>query len=207
MLRLEGFEPSVAHDAHAGLKAFRELEPDLVVLDHFLPGMSGQEVCEQIRKQSSIPVIMLTANAHEDTVVALLESGADDYVTKPFRPRQLLARIRAVLRRAGLARETAEEHIRVGDVDLDLRTRQVSCEGRVLNLTPTEFRLLQYLAQNAGRVLTYDQLIEHVWGFDGEGNEGLVRVHMSRLRKKLGDGPSRRRVLSYSRIGYALATG
>ncbi|MBI4494797.1 MAG: response regulator transcription factor [Chloroflexi bacterium] len=205
VLRLEGYEPRVAHDAQAGLDAFRKAPPDLVVLDHFLPGMTGQEVCQRIRQQSSVPIIMLTASAHEETIVGALEGGADDYVTKPFRPRQLLARMRAVLRRAGRAEAEADERIAVGPIVLDLRTREVTCADQPVSLTPTEFRLLHYLATNAGRVLTFEQIIQHVWGFDGPGNESLVRVHMSRLRKKLEAEPSERQLLeSYPRVGYGL---
>lgn len=206
VLRLEGFEGLVAHDAQAGLEAFRKSTPDVAVLDHFLPGMTGQELCRHLRQRSSLPIIMLTANTQEETIVSTLESGADDYMTKPFRPRELLARIRSLLRRAGRAEAEKDERFSVGPITLDLRTREVRCFDRPVSLTPTEFRLLHYLAENPGRVLTFDQIIQHVWGFEGEGNESLVRVHVSRLRKKLESSSSERRMLQgYPRVGYALA--
>ncbi|MGH2355106.1 MAG: response regulator transcription factor [Chloroflexota bacterium] len=209
VLRLEGYGSYAAHDAQSGIDVARRESPDLVVLDLKLPDMSGTEVLRRLRQQSPVPVpvVMLSANTTQDTVADVLEKGADDYVTKPFQPRQLLARIRAVLRRAGRAEATDQEPLVAGPIVLDPRTREVLCNDQpVRRLTATEFRLLHYLVANAGRVQTSDEIVRHVWGFAGAGNEGLVRVHVSRLRRKLAPWLNGRSLLvNHPRVGYSLA--
>lgn len=204
VLRLNGYEAEVAHTARAGLERFRQARPDLVVLDHFLPDSSGEEVCGRLRQVSNVPIVMLTAHAQESAVVRLLESGADDYILKPFRPREFLARIGALLRRAGHAQERGAERVEVGPLVLNLRTRELHLGEWPLVLTPIEFRLLHALAADAGRVVSFEELVARVWGHAGAGSEQLVRVHVSRLRKKLEAAGGPGLIASHPRVGYYL---
>ena len=192
ILRREGYEVIAAYDGVQGWERFRAETPELVVLDANMPGLDGMEVCRRIREVSTTPVIMLTARTDEADIVNALGLGADDYITKPFSPRQLVARVKAVLRRAQAFAATAgarNEQLRAGDLTLDMRTRSVKRDGQELRLTPLEYKILHYLMLNRGRVLSNSAIVEQVWGFSGAGNEDLVKVHVHRLRQKLERDP------------------
>ena len=185
-LRREGFRVLLAGDGERGLEVFRREQPWIVILDVGLPGArDGFDVCREIRAQSSVPVLFLTARDDEVDRVLGLELGADDYLVKPFSPRELVARVRAILRRTrqGPARQ---EVVFVGDVEVDLRRREARQGGTVVPLTTREFDLLAFLADNVGLALTRQQLLDGVWGADWYGDERTVDVHVAQLRKKLG---------------------
>ena len=204
-LEREGFQVQVAGDGEAALEAFKTYEPHLIVLDIMLPKLDGTEVIRRIRAQSDVPVIMLTARDDEIDRVVGLELGADDYVTKPFSPRELVARVRAVLRRAE-AVPLADERIVAGDLELDLMRRRVTVAGRAMTLTPTEFELLATLAREPGRVWTRSQLLDAVHGFSLETYERAIDGHVRNLRRKLEpDAASPRYVRTVHGVGYALA--
>jgi len=188
-LRREGYRPILAPDGRAGLDAVEREHPRLVILDVGLPGeLDGLEVCRQIRAHSQLPVLMLTARDGEIDRILGLELGADDYVTKPFSPRELVARIRAILRRAdGPPREQLGP-LRVGEVEIDTGRREVRVDGEVVALATREFDLLHFLADNIGLALSRQQLLDGVWGQGWFGDERTVDVHVRQLRKKLGDG-------------------
>ena len=183
-LQRDGFTVDTAADGPAGLGAFRADPPDLVLLDLMLPGLDGVSVCRAIRESSVVPVVMLTARSDALDVVVGLEAGADDYVTKPFEPPILAARLRAVLRRA--TRLADGGRLRFGDLEIDSKGMVVTRDGLVLSLTPTEYRLLLELAENVGIVLTREQLLENVWGYVWSGDTRLVDMHVRRLRGKIG---------------------
>ena len=192
-LQREGFTPKVARDGAMALAMFEASEPDIVLLDVMLPGMSGMDVCRHIRRISNTPVIMVTARDSElDTVVGL-ELGADDYVTKPYRLRELVARMRAVMRRrpAGGRQDLDQEVIEIGDVRLDEGRREVIVAGQVVGLTRKEFELLEQLMSSAGRVITRERLIDEVWGSDYVGDTKTLDVHIRRLRTKVDTDPAR----------------
>jgi DNA-binding response OmpR family regulator len=182
-LRREGFHISLAYDGEAALQRWAEEEPDLIVLDVNMPKLDGFAVCQRIRKQADTPILLLTVRGEEDDIVHGLELGADDYITKPFSPRQLVARAQAVLRRAG---KTPAPAIRqVGALRLDLSRRMLRFgEGEAVSLTPLESRLLDYLMLNAGHVLTAEAIIDHVWGTDGSDRDTLHQL-VYRLRIKI----------------------
>ena len=206
MLRKEGFEVTVAPDGPAGLQAFDRGGADLVLLDLMLPGLSGTEVCRELRQRSAVPVIMLTARDSEIDKVVGLELGADDYVTKPFSHRELVARIRAVLRRqvpAGPADEA--EVLEAGPVRMDVARHLVTVAGTPVQLPLKEFDLLELLLRNAGKVLTRGQLIDRVWGSDYVGDTKTLDVHVKRLRAKLEPDPSApQHLLTVRGLGYKL---
>lgn len=208
ILRREGYEVKAAYDGEQGWKRFREESPELVVLDANMPGLDGMEVCRRVREISTTPVIMLTARTDEADIVKALGLGADDYITKPFSPRQLVARVKAVLRRAQAFTGNgtgAGEELRAGDLCLDLRTRSVRREDQEIHVTPLEFKILHYLLLNRGRVLTNSAIVEQVWGFSGSGNEDLVKVHVHRLRQKLERDPQNPEyVRTVQGVGYLL---
>ena len=186
-LRAEGFEYNTAEDGSAGLKAFRAFKPDLVVLDIMLPGMDGIEVLSQIRRESDVYVIMLTAKSEEVDKVVGLSVGADDYLTKPFSPRELMARIKAALRR--LQKSPAEGERKVltsAHVRIDSGSRRVWVDDNEIELTSLEFDLLSILAENHGMVLSREQLLEKAWGYDYFGDLRVVDVHIGHLRQKVG---------------------
>ena len=186
-LRQDGYRVFQAASGERGLELVRERSPRLVVLDVGLPGMDGLEVCRQLRATSDIPILMLTARDGEIDRVLGLEMGADDYVTKPFSPRELVARVKAILRRAeGPARE-APPVIVVGDVEVDLGRREARSQGEVVPLAAREFELLAFLAEHRGLALSRRQLLDGAWGADWVGDERTVDVHVRQLRKKLGD--------------------
>jgi DNA-binding response OmpR family regulator len=183
-LERDGFVVDTAADGPAGLEAFRAGSPDLVLLDVMLPGLDGVSVCRAIREWSVVPVVMLTARTDAVDVVLGLEAGADDYVTKPFEPSVLAARLRAVLRR--VTRAAPQQPLRFGDLEIDPLGMVVIRGGEQLSLTPTEYRLLLMLAENAGIVLGRERLLEEVWGYVWAGDTRLVDMHVRRLRGKVG---------------------
>ena len=190
MLRREGFEVFVATDGNAAISEFDKHGPDLVLLDLMLPGIPGTEVCRVIRGRSSVPIIMLTAKDGEVDKVVGLELGADDYVTKPFSSRELLARVRAVLRRLGDSEELLPPTIEAGSVRIDIERHVVSVRGENITMPLKEFDLLEFLVRNSGRVLTRNQLIDRVWGADYVGDTKTLDVHIKRLRAKIEIDPS-----------------
>ena len=203
----EGYEVVEAPDGHTGLTLFAEHEPDLVLLDLRLPDMSGFEVCRQLRAASIVPIIIVTAQTDTYDLVAGLEVGADDYVTKPVVPKELAARIRAALRRVHLHEATAATSSvsRFGDVELRREQGIVLKAGVELNVTKTEFRLMCEFADHANMVLSRDQLLERVWGYDYLGDSRLVDAHVRRLRLKSEDQPDDPKLIVTARgIGYRL---
>ncbi|MCL6595802.1 MAG: response regulator transcription factor [Firmicutes bacterium] len=202
-LEREGFEADAVADGRAALERLERQPYDLVLLDRMLPGMQGTDVLRRIRAQGRLPVILLTAKAGENDRVEGLEAGADDYVGKPFSPRELVARVRAVLRRAGGGQGAAV--LRVGDLELDLKGHGASVRGRPVRLTATEFALLRHLAEHAGRTLSREDLIRGVWGYDFEGDARTIDVHVRHLREKIEDDPARpRRIETVRGVGYRL---
>jgi len=192
-LQREGFIPRVARDGPTAVAMFEAAHPDIVLLDVMLPGMSGIDVCRHIRRVSSTPVIMVTARDSElDTVVGL-ELGADDYVTKPYRLRELIARMRAVMRRgpATGSHDLDVDILELDDIRLDAGRREVTVRGAVVALTRKEFELLEQLMSNAGRVITRERLIDEVWGADYVGDTKTLDVHIRRLRTKVDTDPDR----------------
>ena len=190
LLRREGYEVTIAEDGPSALVAFRDGGADIVLLDLMLPGMPGTEVCRQIRASSSVPVIMLTAKDSEVDIVVGLELGADDYVTKPYSARELLARMRAVLRRQTQATDDLDERVLDGGrVVLDVDRHTVAVDRREINMPLKEFELLEFLMRNAGRVLTRGQLIDRVWGSDYFGDTKTLDVHIKRIRSRIEQSP------------------
>jgi two-component system, OmpR family, response regulator RegX3 len=205
MLRKEGFEVSIAETGPAALTEFDRTGADIVLLDLMLPEMSGTEVCRQLRQRSAVPIIMVTARDSEIDKVVGLEIGADDYVTKPYSPRELVARIRAVLRRN--AKETATEAapptLSAGPVRMDVDRHVVTVSGTAVQLPLKEFELLELLLRNAGRVLTRGQLIDRVWGADYVGDTKTLDVHIKRLRSKIEpEPPTPRHIVTVRGLGY-----
>jgi DNA-binding response OmpR family regulator len=193
-LQHEGYETLEAGDGLHAQELLRKHEPSLVVLDLMLPGMDGLELCRWIRARSELPVIMLTARAEEADRIVGLELGADDYITKPFSPRELAVRVRAVLRRSGPA-AGSNEHIVHGELELDAAAREVTRKGRELRLTAKEFDLLWFLASHPRRVFSRDQLMESVWGYEPAFDTGTITVHVRRLREKIEDDAAKPRHL------------
>jgi DNA-binding response OmpR family regulator len=189
-LRRDGFETLETGDGDEARRLLERNNPSLVVLDVMLPGTDGLELCRWIRTRSDLPVIMLTARGDEADRIVGLELGADDYVTKPFSPRELVARVRAVLRRADATSDGARGSIAFGDVVVDASTREVTKAGRPLVLTAKEFDLLHFLASHPRRVFSRDQLMERIWGYSAALDTGTVTVHIRRLREKVEDDPS-----------------
>ena len=208
MLRREGFEVAVAGTGPDALSEFDRSGADLVLLDLMLPGLSGTEVCRTLRQRSSVPVIMLTARDSEIDKVVGLELGADDYVTKPFSSRELVARIRAVLRRRGEPEsEAAGSALEAGPVRMDVERHVVTVDGGTVPMPLKEFDLLELLLRNAGRVLTRGQLIDRVWGSDYVGDTKTLDVHVKRLRAKIEPDPSNpRHLVTVRGLGYKFET-
>jgi DNA-binding response OmpR family regulator len=204
-LERDGYRVAVCGDGAQALAEFGRLRPDLVLLDLMLPGADGYEVCRRIRAQGSTPVIMLTARDEEYDKLVGLELGADDYITKPFSPREVVARVRAVLRRARNG-DVPMPVVRVHDLEIDVQRHTVHRGGEALSLTPTEFKLLQTLAAHPGRAFTRLQLIDQVQGYAFEGYERTVDAHVKNLRQKLEADPRHPRyVLTVHGVGYRLA--
>lgn len=200
VLRGEGFEPTVVADGTRALPALRETKPDLVLLDLMLPGMNGIDVCKAIRAESGVPVVMLTAKSDTVDIVLGLESGADDYVVKPFKPKELVARVRARMRRTDA--EPAET-LTIGDLSIDVSAHEVTREGSPISLTPLEFDLLVALARKPRQVFTREVLLEQVWGYRHAADTRLVNVHVQRLRSKVEQDPENPEVvLTVRGVGY-----
>jgi two-component system response regulator MtrA len=200
VLRGEGFDPSFVADGARALGSFREFRPDVVLLDLMLPGLSGIDVCKAIRAESGVPIIMLTAKSDTVDVVLGLESGADDYVVKPFKPKELVARVRARLRRTD---EPPAETLVIGDISIDVPGHSVSRDGGSIALTPLEFDLLVALARKPRQVFTREVLLEHVWGYRHAADTRLVNVHVQRLRSKVERDPEHPEiVLTVRGVGY-----
>ena len=205
-LRMAGYRALSAGDGASGLRAADEARPDLVILDVMMPGMDGFEACKTIRRESAVPIVMLSARGEVMDRIVGLELGADDYLAKPFNPRELLARIRAVVRRAKGRAGPARDLVRVGALVVDPAARRVTLRGREVELTGYEFALLEALARRAGRVLSREQLMELATGSAEEAFDRTVDVHVSRLRQKLGDDPKHPRLIKTVRgAGYVLA--
>ncbi|CAJ59633.1 MULTISPECIES: response regulator transcription factor [Frankia] len=203
MLEREGFEVGVVADGPSALAEFDRRGADLVLLDLMLPGLSGTEVCRTLRTRSSVPIIMLTARDSEIDKVLGLELGADDYVTKPFSARELVARIRAVLRRRSETEEVAEATLEAGPVRMDVERHVVTVDGSMVTLPLKEFELLEMFLRNAGRVLTRGQLIDRVWGSDYVGDTKTLDVHVKRLRTKIEREPGNpRHLVTVRGLGY-----
>jgi DNA-binding response OmpR family regulator len=203
-LEHDGFRVSEAFKATEALEKLRSTLPDLVLLDVMLPDIDGFEVLRMIREVSTVPVIMLTAKGEEDDRVKGLELGADDYVTKPFSPRELVSRVRAVLRRDEIASGASHGLIEVDErLKLDFDRHEVWVEGKLINLRPTEYRLLYHLVQNAGWVISHDQLLANVWGYEYRDEPHYVRLYINYLRKKIEEDPSNPKyILTERGIGY-----
>jgi two-component system response regulator RegX3 len=204
MLRKEGFEVAIAADGPSALAEFDRAGADIVLLDLMLPGIPGTEVCRQIRQTSNVPVIMVSAKDDEVDKVVGLELGADDYVTKPYSPRELVARIRAVLRR-GTEPDLAPQTLEAGPVRMDTERHVVTIDGEDVRLPLKEFELLEMFLRNPGRVLTRGQLIDRVWGSDYVGDTKTLDVHVKRLRAKIEPSPAEPKYLTTVRgLGYKL---
>lgn len=200
VLRNEGLDVSHVADGSSAMSAFRTVRPDLVLLDVMLPGLDGMEVCRRIRAESGVPIVMLTARTDTHDVVVGLESGADDYVVKPFKPQELIARIRARLRRGD---EPEPERLEIGDLVIDVAGHSVRRAGEMLSLTPLEFDLLVALARKPWQVFSRETLLEQVWGYRHAGDTRLVNVHVQRLRSKIEYDPENPQfVVTVRGVGY-----
>ena len=207
-LKKESYDVATATDGEQALEIARQVKPDIIILDIMLPKLSGYEVCRILRKEQMVPIIMLTAKTEEVDKIVGLEIGADDYMTKPFSMRELLARIRAMLRRtemASLQKDNEPKLIEVKDLAIDIGRHRVFLKGSELELTPMEFDLLVFLAKNKGFVFSREQLLEKVWGYDYAGDTRTVDVHMRWLRQKIEDNPGNPSLLVTVRgTGYKL---
>src|ERR1044072_7432846 len=209
VLRGEGFDTAVVADGSRALPALRDLKPDLVLLDLMLPGMNGLDVCKAIRSESGVPIVMLTAKSDTVDIVLGLESGADDYVVKPFKPKELVARMRARLRRG---EDAAPELLTIGpagnQITIDVPAHTVTRDGEEVKLTPLEFDLLVALARKPRQVFTREVLLEQVWGYRHAADTRLVNVHVQRLRAKIEPDPERPEIILTVRgVGYKAGTG
>lgn len=203
-LEHDGFQVIEAYRGMQAIQALRDSMPDLIILDVMMPDMDGFEVLKMVREVSSVPVIMLTAKGEEDDRVKGLELGADDYVTKPFSPRELVSRVRAVLRRNEGSSIPSKELIEVDDrLKIDFGRREVWVAGKLVKLRPTEYRLLYHLVQNAGWVLTYDQILSKVWGYEYRDEPHYVRLYINYLRQKIEEDPANPKyILTERGVGY-----
>lgn len=204
VLKGEGFEPSVVGDGAQAVEVFNEVRPDLVLLDLMLPGKSGIDICKEIRQDSRVPIVMLTAKTDTVDVVLGLESGADDYILKPFKPKELVARIRARLRRGS---DEPAEVLHIADVAIDVPAHTVTRGGEPISLTPLEFELLVELARKPRQVFTREVLLEKVWGYRHPADTRLVNVHVQRLRAKIEKDPENPEIIQTVRgVGYKAGT-
>jgi two-component system, OmpR family, response regulator MtrA len=205
VLRNEGLDVTHVADGPSALPAVRDVRPDLVLLDVMLPGLDGMEVCRRIRSESGVPIVMLTARTDTVDIVVGLESGADDYIVKPFKPQELIARIRARLRRGD---EPEPERLEIGDLVIDVAGHSVKRDGTALSLTPLEFDLLVALARKPWQVFTREVLLEQVWGYRHAGDTRLVNVHVQRLRSKIERDPEHPEIVVTVRgVGYKAGPG
>lgn len=211
-LELSGYDTISAIDGQQALDLIEARSPDLALLDLMMPKLDGFTVCERVREFSSMPIIILTARGQDQDKIRGLDVGADDYLTKPFSVDELLARVRAVLRRSQINTTTEtgrglQTTATVGDLSIDYAQHRVSIGGRDVDLTPVEYRTLAYLMQNAGRIVTQDLLLEHVWGEEYVGESHLLQVNVNRLRRKIEPDPARPRyILTKTGVGYMLST-
>jgi DNA-binding response OmpR family regulator len=203
-LEQAGYEVADARDGVRGLELARSPETALVILDLMIPGISGRDLCRRLRQESTVPVLMLTARASEDDRVAGLELGADDYVSKPFRPREVVARVQALLRRTSSQPSTPPAPITVGQLQVNPWGRSVRLRGEPVPVTPTEFRILETLARSPGRVFTREELVARAFGPDFEGFDRTVDVHITNLRRKIEDGDETRYIVTVHGVGYRL---
>lgn len=204
VLRAEGFEPSFCADGSGAFAAYRANKPDLVLLDLMLPGKDGHEVCREIRTESGVPIIMLTAKSDTLDVVTGLEAGADDYISKPFKPKELVARIRARLRRTD---EPTPDRLSIGDLEIDVTGHRVLRDSQPISLTPLEFDLLVALARKPWQVFSREVLLEKVWGYQHAADTRLVNVHVQRLRSKIEHDPEKPEIVVTVRgVGYKAGT-
>ena len=204
VLRQEGFEPRVCARGDEAMEIFRDFRPDLVLLDLMLPGKDGIDVCKEIREESGVPIVMLTAKSDTVDVVVGLESGADDYVVKPFKPKELVARIRARVRRLDTP---SHEALTIGDLNIDVAGHSVTRDGAPVNLTPLEFDLLLCLARKPWQVFTREVLLEQVWGYRHSADTRLVNVHVQRLRSKVEhDAENPQIIVTVRGVGYKAGT-
>jgi DNA-binding response OmpR family regulator len=205
-LRREGYAVVSATDGQQALARWESERPDIVLLDVSLPKLDGIEVCRRIRQDGDTPIIMLTSHTADDDAVRALKLGADDYITKPFSPKQLVARMDAVLRRSRSDRYTQPSgEIKVRDITIDLQSHEAVKNGEVVQLTPLEFRILYLLALNEGRVIPHSRLVEYAWGYEG-GDSNLLKTHICHIRKKLGLSPDRNGgIRAVPGVGYSLA--
>ena len=207
-LEKEGFEVKTADRGDDALAMFRKMPPDLILLDVMLPGMDGWQVCRTIRKTSSIPIIMLTAKDETFDKVLGLELGADDYITKPFSPREVVARVKVVLRRILTRREEAANgHLVIGNLDIDMNAFIVRLGGQIVPCTPKETEILWTLASNPGTVFSRDQLLQTIWGYDFPGDTRAVDSHIKRLRAKLCDAGNAWDIKTVWGVGYRFEQG
>lgn len=202
-LQHEGYKTEAAYDGREGLKAFEQNQPDLVLLDIMLPGINGMEVCRRIRQFSEVPVIMLTARDEITDKVMGLDLGANDYITKPFAIEELLARIRNALRKNGQL-PRLQKNLTVGDLRMDVSKHQVVKGNETIDLTKKEYDLLEYLLRNKGIVLTRDQMLENVWGYDYAGDTNVVDVYIRYLRSKVDNSRDARLIQTVRGVGYVL---
>ncbi len=206
-LTAQGFDVRVAADTESALDTLRDWPPDLVITDLSMPGSDGLDLCKRVREQSTVPIIVLSVKGEEQTKVAALDAGADDYVTKPFGTDELLARVRAALRRAPVA-SSASAVLAVGDFQIDVAAHTVTVAGRDVHLTPKEFELLTHLARHAGKVLTHRALLGAIWGGDSVEQVEYLRVFVGQLRKKIEPDPAQPRyLLTEPWVGYRLDPG
>jgi DNA-binding response OmpR family regulator len=202
-----GYEPAIARDGIHGLELASGKDIALVILDLMIPGMSGQQVCKRLRQKSTVPIMMLTARASEDERVTGLDLGADDYVTKPFHPREVVARVQALLRRAPPQHSAPPPSIMIGELEINCWGRSVHLRGQSVALTPTEFRLLEALAKSPGRVFTREELLARVFGPDFNGMDRTVDVHITNLRRKIETNGEQRYIVTVHGVGYRIGEG
>ena len=202
-LTSEGYRVTISHDGPGALRRAGEVQPDIIILDVMLPGMDGVEVCRRLRASSQIPVLMLTARDEIEDRVQGLDSGADDYLVKPFATAELLARLRALLRRPAPTEE-APEILQYADLTLDMAARQAQRSGRLIELSTTEYELLTLLMRRADQVVTREQIMERVWGYDFEGESNVLEVYVRYLRTKLEAGGEPRLIQTVRGAGYVL---
>jgi two-component system response regulator MtrA len=208
VLRSEGYTPEYCTDGARALETYRRVKPDLMLLDLMLPGMDGIEVCRELRKESGVPVVMVTAKSDTKDIVEGLSVGADDYILKPFKPAELVARVKAALRRTPAEERPGTERIAIGGVEIDVLGHQVTRDGAHLPLTPLEFDLLLALASKPWQVFTREMLLEQVWGYKHAADTRLVNVHVQRLRSKVETDPdSPTIVVTVRGVGYKAGPG
>ncbi len=207
-LELAGYTVTVTGDGAAALALAQERQPDLIVLDVVLPGMDGVEVCRRLRARSQVPILIISAMGRDEDKIRGLEAGADDYITKPLAAGEVVARVRAVLRRAAWSGDTAPIGVlRVDGLEIDLARHRVYRDGTPINLTPVEFRLLAYLARHPGRALTHAMILQAVWGHEYADEVHMLRVNVSRLRQKIERDPGRPRIVqTVPGVGYMVPT-